>query len=532
MKNEDDALDIVQDAYIKAFDRIDQLDNALKFESWLNRIVASTALDALKKKKPLLFTDISNDDEKFDVAERFEADYSEQPEVVIDKNETSRLVQEIIGELSDEQRVCVTMYYIQEMPVKEISEVLDVSDNTVMSRLHYARKNIEKKVKELEKKGAKLYALAPIPFFVFLLGKEADACEATTLAGLYSASAGAGVTSGAMTGATTMSLGAKIAIGITAGVLVIGGAIGAGILVYNSSDDSQNEEYISSDNNESDTEEKQEQTVNSKEILSNYYDSNLVPQYGVADPDMSANYYEDEDGLYAFQGFSGRPGLMGKKFADVDNDGMDEMIVAVCEYLNPANPGEGGKIKQDIYLYKLEKIGNQVKELTNGGMYLESYTGFNDTIQCAYRIVDGKFNVYYTKIHWNTLREGGIPYSSATVYSFDGNNVVKLVAPTESYENVGGGNEAMHSAEAYMPTIVAAWDAQYNDANPSKIADKIKIIGFSSARNGAVMFSPLSGKDPEYKNIFSWNMMRKRTDDYKEYGPINGIVYGYWDFYE
>lgn len=295
MQNEDDAYDIVHDAYMKAFGRLNQLEDDAKFDKWLNTIVASTALDAIKKKKPQLFSDMSSDDdEEFDVSEKFEADYSQQPEVVIDQNETARLVQEIISELSDEQRACVTMYYMQEMSVKEISGILNVSDNTVKSRLNYARKNIEAKVKELEKKGTKLYALAPIPFFVFLLHTEADACEAVAVAEMFSATTGvsAGSTSGATTGATntsaasnvssasategagaanatvtgaasavngaagataagagTLSLGAKIAIGIVAAVVVIGGAVGVGIAVSNSMDDSDKQIESEEENN-------------------------------------------------------------------------------------------------------------------------------------------------------------------------------------------------------------------------------------------------------------------------------------------
>ena len=254
MVNEDDARDVVQDAYIRAFRSIGQLDDGSKFEKWINQIVANTAKNALKKKKPDLFTDVAGDEE-YDVADRFEADPNQQPEVVMDQNETARLVQEIIGELSDEQRTCVMMYYFQGMQVKEISSTLEVSDNTVKSRLNYARKSIEAKVKELEKKGTKLYALAPIPFFVFLLHTEADACEAGALAGLYSASgagnaasagnAATGATSTASVGgagaaATGLSLGAKIAIGIISAVVVIGGAIGVGVAVYNNNSTNDN----------------------------------------------------------------------------------------------------------------------------------------------------------------------------------------------------------------------------------------------------------------------------------------------------
>ncbi len=171
--NEDDAYDVIQDAYMKAFSRINQLDNDTKFDKWLNSIVVYTALDSKKKKKPELFTDVSAV-EDFDVIERFEADSSMQPEVVMDQNETARLVKKIINELSNEQKTVVTMYYMQELSVKEISKILNIPEGTVKSRLKYARKNIEIKVKELEKKGTKLYALAPLSFFLFLLRTESD----------------------------------------------------------------------------------------------------------------------------------------------------------------------------------------------------------------------------------------------------------------------------------------------------------------------------------------------------------------------
>ena len=85
MQNEDDAYDVLQDAYMRAFKSINQLADGAKFESWFNQIVANTAKNALKKKKPDLFTDIAGEEEN-DVADRFEADYNMQPEVVLDQN--------------------------------------------------------------------------------------------------------------------------------------------------------------------------------------------------------------------------------------------------------------------------------------------------------------------------------------------------------------------------------------------------------------------------------------------------------------
>ena len=182
MKQEDAALDVLQEAYIKAFNSMDQLQDAEKFAGWVSRIVATKALDELKKRKVLVFSQLQTDDEDIPMEELMADERTDnQPELAIDKEETSRLVQEIIGTLSDEQRICIMMFYIEEIPVKEIAQILNVSENTVKSRLKYGRKNIEGKVLELEKKGTKLYSIAPLPFFLYLLLRDTKSVQAAPM---------------------------------------------------------------------------------------------------------------------------------------------------------------------------------------------------------------------------------------------------------------------------------------------------------------------------------------------------------------
>ena len=520
LQNEDDVLDVLQDAYVKAFGRIEQLTDDDKFEKWLNSIVSTTALDALKKKKPQLFTDLSNDNEEYDVADRFEANYLEQPEVVIDQNETSRLVQEIIEELSDEQRVCVTMYYLQDMSVKEISNTLDVSDNTVMSRLHYARKNIEKKVKELEKKGTKLYAFAPLPFFLFLLGKDASACEATAAQGLYAvissatvanASAGAAITSGTTTAATasTLSLGAKIAIGIVAAVAVIGGAIGIGVAVYNGNKtpDTQDESNVQNDD----------------EVLTDYYNNTLLPQYSTADNEIALGYEDLGEGEFKFSGYAGNTGIMGKQFVDIDGDKKNEMLVAVSETEDVVDfyKGDDG-IKTRILVFKIDDTEKQVKELTNGQIVSPSMKLYNDTIQCAYRIIDGKLYIYYTDVYTMSLHQGGMGYGYAKIYSFDGNTVNKLV---DKPVNSNDYKETIEPIRQYMPTIMDAWVSLVGYGIYGQVP---KAGDYKPNVDGTegVLFVPLSKTDSSYNDIFFWTM----TPEYN--GTPVGRNVGRWHFFE
>ena len=60
--DEDTVLDIVQDSFIKGFQSLDQLDTPENFRAWMKRIATNKAKDYLNKKKPILFTDMANED--------------------------------------------------------------------------------------------------------------------------------------------------------------------------------------------------------------------------------------------------------------------------------------------------------------------------------------------------------------------------------------------------------------------------------------------------------------------------------------
>lgn len=75
----------------------------------------------------------------------------------MDYAETKRLMKEILDGLPEDQKLCVLMYYYEELSVSDIADALGCSTGTVKSRLNYARKKIRNDVEELERKGTKLY---------------------------------------------------------------------------------------------------------------------------------------------------------------------------------------------------------------------------------------------------------------------------------------------------------------------------------------------------------------------------------------
>lgn len=166
IRDEDAVMDILQDSYVKAFRNLHQLREADKFRAWIRRIVHNSAVDWLRKRKPVMFSEMSYESEG--TAKIPDNRVCSLPDAVIDRRETARLMGEILDSLSEAQRAVVVMYYYEQMTVREIADELEVSENTVKSRLLHGRRRIETGVKNLEKQGTKLYGLAPVPFLLFL----------------------------------------------------------------------------------------------------------------------------------------------------------------------------------------------------------------------------------------------------------------------------------------------------------------------------------------------------------------------------
>lgn len=174
MKNEEDAMDVLQDSYIKAWQSLATLKDPASFREWFGRIVANTAKNALAKKRPMLFSQLEGEN---DEGEQFALDIEDeksefQPERSYTQKETQELVHELIDSLSDEQRLCILMYHLDDQSIKDIAETFGISENTVKSRLLYGRKAIKAKAEELQKKGYQLYTVAPVVFFLYLLDSE------------------------------------------------------------------------------------------------------------------------------------------------------------------------------------------------------------------------------------------------------------------------------------------------------------------------------------------------------------------------
>ena len=174
IKDDDTVFDIVQDSYMKAFAHLDSFTGGEKFTAWMKTIAANTARDWLKKQRPMLFSELNAGEDMDEPAEaRFVDERNENlPEWVMEQAETKRLLGEILEGLPEDQRAAITMFYYEELSVKDIAAAMNCTESAVKSRLLYGRKKVEKEVRALEKKGTRLYGLAGIPFLLWLLRSQ------------------------------------------------------------------------------------------------------------------------------------------------------------------------------------------------------------------------------------------------------------------------------------------------------------------------------------------------------------------------
>ena len=118
----------------------------------------------------------SDEDEADDYFENIADREDFIPETILQDREKQRLIREILGELTELQRLCVVAFYYNEQKQEEIAQELGIPVNTVKSHLNRAKVKVKEAVIELdEKKGTRLYSMAP--FMLLFLGAEAEACE-------------------------------------------------------------------------------------------------------------------------------------------------------------------------------------------------------------------------------------------------------------------------------------------------------------------------------------------------------------------
>ena len=146
-KNDQDAEDVLQDAFLKAFSKLDQFHGDSLFSTWLTRIAVNEALMRLRKKKVRKTVSL---DEEIETADgsmvREVADDRETPEEALSREEMRRLLEESVDGLSETYRPVFVLRDVEGFSTEETAEMLDLSVSAVKSRLLRARLQLRTKL--------------------------------------------------------------------------------------------------------------------------------------------------------------------------------------------------------------------------------------------------------------------------------------------------------------------------------------------------------------------------------------------------
>ncbi|MBN2174756.1 MAG: RNA polymerase sigma factor [Bacteroidales bacterium] len=143
LRNREDAEEIAQDTFIKAYQSLSKFRKESKFSTWLYRIVYNTAISRTRKKK---IQTIELNDE---IEKNFSEDEIRDDVFKLDFDEQKILINKVIGKLSEEDSLLITLYYFEENTTEEIAEITGLSQSNVKVRLHRVRKRLYEEIQEI-----------------------------------------------------------------------------------------------------------------------------------------------------------------------------------------------------------------------------------------------------------------------------------------------------------------------------------------------------------------------------------------------
>ena len=134
--NESDALDAVQEGFIKALTHLPSFQGRCSFKTWLLRVVSNAALDLGRQRGRRELASLDQGDEQD------QPRTCEDPAGGLEREDLRRVLHGALGSLPEAQRKTFVLHAEADLSYREVAEVMGISIGTVMSRLHYARQKL------------------------------------------------------------------------------------------------------------------------------------------------------------------------------------------------------------------------------------------------------------------------------------------------------------------------------------------------------------------------------------------------------
>ena len=150
-RNPQDAEDLVQETYLKAYKAFDRFTPGTNLKAWLYRIMTNTYINTYRKKqrRPLVTSADEVTDNQLYTSSSHDSTGLESAEVEALKQMPNSRISEALNSLNEDYRMVVYYADVEGLAYKEIADVMDIPLGTVMSRLHRGRKQLREMLKDV-----------------------------------------------------------------------------------------------------------------------------------------------------------------------------------------------------------------------------------------------------------------------------------------------------------------------------------------------------------------------------------------------
>ncbi len=144
-RNREDAEEVIQDAFLKVYYSLKEFEGKSKFSTWLYRIVYNQAISKIRKKN------IAQNDLDDEIINNFTVGEISRDLNYLASEDQTRYINLALAKLPEEDSAIVTLFYINESSVEEVSEITGLSESNVKVKLHRSRKKLYDELKQLLK---------------------------------------------------------------------------------------------------------------------------------------------------------------------------------------------------------------------------------------------------------------------------------------------------------------------------------------------------------------------------------------------
>lgn len=150
LRNREDAWDVAQDAFVKAYKNLSTYEGNAAFYTWLYRITYNLSLDVLRSKGRRATEELT---EQTQEAAGDDSPRPEHPSETAERRELAEVVTQAMSKLTEKHRAIIVLREIEGLSYEEMADVLQISKGTVMSRLFHARRNLAALIEPYLKEG-------------------------------------------------------------------------------------------------------------------------------------------------------------------------------------------------------------------------------------------------------------------------------------------------------------------------------------------------------------------------------------------